>query len=145
SFMQIAQLCKEQKRKFDYTCLGIQFTANTSLLFDAADKHHVKTISAGDFHLGDFEAGMAAIDEVLARSEHVYASICLDVFASAFSPGVSSPQPLGLYPWHVIPILEKMAASGKVVSMEIAELCPEYDRDGMSAQLAASLIARYVR
>ena len=62
------------------------------------------------------------------------------VFAAPFAPGVSAVQPLGLYPWHVIPLARQLAASGKVLSYELSELSPRYDIDQRTARLAANLI-----
>ena len=70
----------------------------------------------------------------------MYLSLSLDVFSPAFAPGVSSIQPLGLNPWHVIPLLRQAAASGKVVSYDIVEHAPRYDIDHRTAKLAATLI-----
>ena len=67
-------------------------------------------------------------------------SLSLDVFSPAFAPGVSSIQPLGLYPWHIIPLIRQAAASGKMLSYDIAEHVPRYDIDHRTAKLAAALI-----
>jgi len=46
-----------------------------------------------------------------------------------YAPGVSAPQPLGVLPWQILPLVRQLAASGKVVSYDIAELSPKYDID----------------
>jgi formiminoglutamase len=48
---------------------------------------------------------------------------------------------LGLLPWQVIPLLKRVQESGKIVGVDIAELNPHFDRDDMTALLAASLAA----
>lgn len=102
--------------------------------------YHAKVILADEFHQGLLEKCVDFIDRVIDQNEIVYVSICLDVFAAAFAPGVSAIQPLGLSPWHVIPLVRQLAASGKVISYDIAELSPRYDFDQCTAKLAANLI-----
>lgn len=136
SFLQIAH-----HYPFDYTVIGIQKMGNTQGLFNKAEELKSKVITAEEIHLNGIDSAMTAIDASLKRNSKIYLSICLDVFAAPYAPGVSAPQPLGLLPWHVIPLLQKVWASGKVVGVDIAELNPHYDRDDMTALLAASLAA----
>ena len=79
-------------------------------------------------------------DRIIDENEIIYMSLSLDVFALAFAPGVSTIHPLGLNPWHIIPLLRQVAASGKVISYDIAEHVPRYDIDHRTAKLAATLI-----
>ena len=104
SFLQIANSRQQQKLNFDYTCLGVQSGGNTAAFFEQAKTLKVATVTADNFHLGGIESIEEIIDEVITRSDNIYVSICLDVFAAAYAPGVSAPQPLGLTPWHVIPL-----------------------------------------
>ncbi len=85
------------------------------------------------------------LDLLLTRSEKIYLTICLDVFAFPFAPGVSAPQPLGIMPSQAFPILEQLFRSGKVISFDIAELNPKFDRDQMTAALAAQLLLSSVK
>lgn len=145
SFTQIAEHRKQQKLPFNYTCLGIQSTGATPTLFKKAEELKVEYALAEEFHIGGIVPINETLDDVIIHSNHIYLTICLDVFASAFAPGVSAPQPLGLYPWHVIPLIQQLASSQKVVGLNIAELCPPRDRDDMTANLAASLIFHFLR
>jgi formiminoglutamase len=138
SFLQIAH-----NYPFDYTVIGIQKLGNTQGLFQKAEELKSKIITAEDIHLNGINGALQAIDETLRRNDKIYLSICLDVFAAPYAPGVSAPQPLGLLPWHVIPLLKRVQESGKVVGVDIAELNPHFDRDDMTALLAASL-ASYI-
>jgi formiminoglutamase len=144
AFQQIAAIRQEQQLPFNCYYLGIQPTGNTQTFFDKAEALGAKVMLADEFHEGGFEACLGLIDETTSQTDLIYLSICLDVFAAAFAPGVSSPQPLGLYPWHLIPVLKRLAASGKVMSLDIAEMCPPYDIDGMTAKLAAALIGQFI-
>jgi formiminoglutamase len=143
-FLQIAQLHEAKKNRLDYNCIGIQHAGNTRQLFETVKKYNTRFILADELHQGQFEKCVDFIDRIIDQNEMVYISLCLDVFASAFAPGVSAIQPLGLSPWHLIPLLRQLAASGKVVSFDIAELSPHYDIDQTTAKLAASLIYEFI-
>lgn len=136
SFTQIAN-----QFPFDYTVIGIQKLGNTNGLFKKAENLHSTVITAEDIHLNGIANAMKAIEATLERNDKIYLSICLDVFASPYAPGVSAPQPLGLLPWQVIPLIRRVWESNKVVGVDIAELAPRYDRDDTTAILAASLAA----
>jgi formiminoglutamase len=143
-FLQIAQNQYANKKRFDYNCVGVQHAGNSRLVIDIAKKHDAKIIWADELHQGQLEKCVDFIDRVIDQNEIIYLSLCLDVFASAFAPGVSAVQPLGLFPWHIIPLIRQLAASGKVISYDIAELSPGYDVDGVTAKLAASLIFEFI-
>jgi formiminoglutamase len=76
----------------------------------------------------------------LAKHEAIYLTLCLDVFASSYAPGVSAPQIMGITPTVIKPLLPLLRESGKVLSFDVAELAPNLDRDHMTAALAANLI-----
>lgn len=139
-FLQIAQAHQAKKRRFDYNCIGIQTSGNIQQLFITAKKYQAHFLLADDLHQPDFNACAAFIERVITENQLIYVSLCLDVFASAYAPGVSAPQALGLTPWHIIPLMRQLAQSGKVVSYDIAELSPHYDIDNRTAKLAATFI-----
>ncbi len=140
TFYQIAEAHIAQKRHFDYNCIGIQHAGDIRQSFDIAKKYKVKTILADDLHQGLQEKCFDFVDRVVDENDLIYLSLSLDVFSPAFAPGVGSIQPLGLSPWHVIPLLRQAAASTKVICYDIAEHVPRYDIDHRTAKLAATLI-----
>lgn len=139
-FLQIAEACQTSGRHFDYHCIGIQPAANIPLLFDTAKKYDVKIITAEKLHENDKEFCQQFIHRIIKENKIIYLSLCLDVFAAAFAPGVSAPQALGLTPWQVMPLVRELAASGKVISYDLAELSPPYDKDDRTAKLAANFV-----
>lgn len=139
-FLQIAEAHNVANRRFDYNCFGIQNSGNIKELFKTAKNNNAQFIYADDIQLGAVQKTQNFIDHVIYYNQIIYLSLCLDVFATPYAPGVSAPQPLGLTPWQVIPHVRKLAASGKVVSYDLAELSPKYDIDQRSAKLAANLI-----
>jgi formiminoglutamase len=139
-FLQIAHAHETAKRRLDYNCIGIQHAGNIRQLFETAKNYNANIIWADELHQGQAQKCVDFIDRVIDENDCVYLSLCLDVFAAAYAPGVSAIQPLGLTPWHIIPLVRQLAASGKVVSYDIAELSPRYDIDQTTAKLAANLI-----
>lgn len=139
-FLQIAAAHEIHQRRFDYNCIGIQHAGNIRQLFETAKTYGTHIIWADELHQGQEQKCIDFVDRIIDENDKIYLSLCLDVFAAAFAPGVSAIQPLGLMPWHVIPLVRQIAASGKVVSYDIAELSPRYDIDQRTAKLAANLI-----
>lgn len=137
-FLQIANAHQEANKRFSYTCIGIQLAGNIPLLFETAKQHHVNVLRADEIYTG--VSCEKIINEALKQNDVIYTSICLDVFATPYAPGVSAPQTLGLTPWQVIPGLKQLASSGKVISYDLAELSPTYDIDNRTAKLAANFI-----
>ncbi len=140
TFYQIALDHQMHQRHFDYNCIGIQHAGNIRQSFEIAKKFDTKFILADELHQGSQEKCFDFIDRVIDENNIIYISLSLDVFSPAFAPGVCAIQPLGLNPWHVIPLLRQVAVSGKVISYDIAECVPRYDIDHRTAKLAATLI-----
>lgn len=139
AFYQIAAE-RAHGRCLDLNCIGIQHAGNIRQLFDVAKSFQTNIILADELHQGQKEKSIDFVDRIADENDAIYISLSLDVFSPAFAPGVSTIQPLGLDPWHVIPLLRQIAASGKVVSYDIAEHVPRYDIDHRTAKLAATLV-----
>lgn len=141
-FLQIAQHCQQAGLAFNYNVLGIQETANTKSLFERADTLKVDYLTADTMHRKSLAWQQAYLDDWILNVDAIYLSLCLDVFASAFAPGVSAPQGLGLYPQQIMPLLKSLMQTGKVVGLDIAELSPTYDIDTRTSKLAAQILAQ---
>lgn len=140
-FWQIANDCKKKDLPFHYLALGIQKASNTPHLFDTA--HLSGTQYALATHLdGNFKHIPQRL--ITAFSEAVdwmVITVDLDVFAAAYAPGVSAPAYNGILPNAAFfEHLDSLFNSGKVLSLDVAELNPDYDTDGRTAKLAASII-----
>jgi formiminoglutamase len=144
-FAQIADLCEKQSREFHYICIGLQNSANTKSLHKTAESKHVQAVSAETLHTEGLASTVSLLDKALASHDAVYVSVCMDVFAQAYAPGVSAPQALGLTPWQVLPLLKRLVSSGKLLSFDCVELCPPLDRDQQTSKLAACLIVDALR
>ena len=139
-FSQIGDRCLENGSKFSYMCLGVQTYANTISLFKKADSLGVKYILAKDFVESNYANISTEINNFISDNEHIYITICSDVFNSAFAPGVSAMQPFGMNPEIVLKFLKDILKTDKVISLDIAEVSPRFDHDKHTAKLIAIII-----
>ena len=139
-FRQIADVCKEKDLKYSYLCIGVQKHSNTIDLFKTADKLGAEYILAKDIADSDNWNVLEKLDSFIKFQDKIYITICSDVFSSAFAPGVSASQPLGLDPERVLKFLKYILKSNKVISFDIAEVSPRFDQDNVTANLASVLI-----
>jgi formiminoglutamase len=124
----------------DYLALGIQQPANTTELFAIAEEHGVEYVLAQHCRTYQLPSIIQTLERFLERNDHIYLSIDLDGFSSAYAPGVSAPSPYGFSPAFVMAVLEYLLASGKILSVDLAEMNPIFDLDGSTARLGAGLV-----
>ncbi|MGY3894529.1 formimidoylglutamase [Aeromonas enterica] len=139
-FFQIAEQCTAQGTAFHYACLGVAETANTQALFARADE-------LGVWYALDEAMTQAALPELLngldgfiARCDHLYLTIDLDVLPGAVMPGVSAPAARGVELAIIEPLIAHIRASGKLRLADLAEYNPNLDQDNRSARVAARLV-----
>lgn len=137
------QLANENE-PFPYLCLGIRKDANDRTLFQTAAEMDVTYVLQNTFRIEFVKEINTWIKAFIATVDHVYVTVDLDGFSSAYAPGVSAASPMGFSPDIVLESLETIITSGKLISLDIAEMNPEYDRDGSTAKLAASLIHKVI-
>ncbi len=139
-FRQIADVCSDRGVEYSYMCVGVQKYSNTVDLFKTANNLGVSYILEKDISISDDWSLIEKFDAFLNNQDHIYMTICSDVFSSAFAPGVSAPQPLGLDPETVLKFLKYIIKTKKVISFDIAEVTPRFDQDNTTANLAKVLI-----
>lgn len=139
-FRQIADNCIDKDLNYSYFCLGVQKHSNTMDLFKTADKLGAKYILAKDIIDSDNWNVFEKLDDFIKLQDHIYITICSDVFSTAYAPGVSASQPLGLDPERVLKFIKYILKSNKVISFDIAEVSPRFDQDNITSNLASVLI-----
>jgi formiminoglutamase len=139
-FRQIADDARRREEAFRYCCLGIQRSSNTVELFKTAQQLGVNYLLAGDISMQFDEQIMEQLDSFIQSVPNLYVTVCADVFASSFAPGVSAPQPLGLQPEVVLKYLKHILRTHKVVGFDIAEVSPRFDHDQATASLAKVIL-----
>lgn len=91
------------------------------------------------------ESGISKIANKITSisGDKKYISIDLDCVDPAFAPGVSVPSPGGLSAIDLIYLLKKAVSSG-IIGMDICELCPQFDNNQMTSNLAARLMSEAI-
>lgn len=145
SFYQMSEWCQQRGLPFHYLCIGVQEYSNTRALFQRAEHLGVESIRAAELQAANPDPAVARLDLFLRKVDMVYMSICLDVFNAAHAPGVSAPNPGGVEPAAVIPLIRHIARSGKLACADVAELNPTFDVDQRTARLASYLVFELTR
>ncbi len=144
-FWQIAQERAAEGVPFHYMVLGIQRNSNTRRLFNIADSLGTEYLHASLFQLKYREQLLSAINAFIRRTDKIYLTTCMDVFAAPYAPGVSATAFNGLSPDALfLDCYRTVLRSGKLAGMDIAELNPSLDDDYRTAKLAASLMFEVV-
>jgi formiminoglutamase len=136
------QILDEHGESVNYYAIGIQRAANTTGLFKVAEADNIYFLEidgCNDTKVGDL------LQQAVLENDHLYITIDLDGFSSAYAPGVSAPSPMGFTPAFVIKWVTTLLESKKVIACDLAELNPSLDRDNSTANLAARLIELIVR
>jgi len=149
-FREIAQWCQAHDREFHYHVIGVNRAANTSALFDYAEKMGVSWVEDIDVqsenitHLGN------ELEKFISGVDYLYLTVCLDVFASSIAPGVSAPAAVGVQSGIVIRLIRKIQSLGRelgvpIILSDVAEMNPHQDFDERTARLAARLVWEMAR
>jgi formiminoglutamase len=138
-FHQIADMNIANKEPFNYLVIGIQQSANTRSLFHRAERLGAQHILCKEIRNSPVEEIFSRIDRFINKKK-TYLTVCTDVFSSAVAPGVSAPQPFGMFPETGIRIIKHIVRNSELVSFDIAEVAPRFDDDDQTAKLASVLI-----
>ncbi len=68
-----------------------------------------------------------AITEAAEGTDYLYLSLDIDVLDPAYAPGTGTPEPNGLTPRELFPMLRRLGAETNLVGVELVELNPLVD------------------
>lgn len=74
----------------------------------------------------------------------MFFSLDMDVFDSAYAPGVSAINPSGASPREIEPLITLAGQNTRTVCFDIMELCPAHDVQGRAARLAAHMLLAFL-
>ncbi len=121
--------------------VGINTFANSS-----AYMRYVEEKGANIHFLGDIrDAGVARVIRKIvdeSDAQGIFFGIDIDVVRAVEAPGVSDPGPMGLTARELCEIADVAAMQSRVRLIEITEVNPDFDRDGITSKLAANFIMR---
>lgn len=141
-FLQAIEHARTQGIQLQYHVYGISAASNTRALFDTADSLGVRYVQDDALGALDLPQRIAELRAELADVDVIYQTIDIDGLPHAVAPGVSAPAARGVGMEVVEPLLDAVAATGKLALLDVAELSPPYDRDDVTARVAARLIHR---
>ena len=141
-FLQVALAEAAAGRDFRYAVVGISEANNTRALFDTAGRLGVQYLLDEDCEAARVQAFVAGF---LADIDVLYLTIDLDVLPAAVAQGVSAPAAYGVPLPVVSAVCRQVAASGKLLHLDVAELNPGFDIDGRTAKVAARLVDTLLR
>ena len=139
------QIANQFSNSFNYLVLGIQKASNPKTLFETASSLNCNFLEIEQFNIAHWDLVKKCITNFIGSVDKVYVSIDLDGFSSTYAPGVSAPSPLGFTPEIVWKALDVIIQSNKLLSVDIVELNPAYDKDNATARLAARCVEYIVR
>jgi formiminoglutamase len=121
--------------------IGINSFANSP-----AYCHYLEELGVSIHYLGDLrEQGVGAAVLALtgaARADAIFFGFDLDVVRAVEAPGVSDPSPMGLTAREVCEIADVAATDPRTRVIEITEVNPVHDVNGVTSRLAANIIMR---
>lgn len=121
--------------------MGIAEASNTTDLFNRARQTGIGWITDDRWITYPNEAGQA-VAQLLQQVDIVYLTVDLDVLPAAVAPAVSAPAAYGVPLPLVSAVVDHVAASGKLVHADIAELNPSLDNTNATASVAARFVHR---
>lgn len=143
-FLQLANCCEQNHKKFSYMVLAIQKASNMPLLFDTAKKLNVTVVMREEIENVHAIEIKKKLDAFIKNQDGIYLTICLDVFHKDLAPGVSAQAVNGISLDVFQTLFTHILETGKVVSFDVAEMSPPYDIDGKTAKLTAQIIDLFV-
>ncbi|WP_137936686.1 formimidoylglutamase [Chitinivorax sp. B] len=141
-FRQIAESCEAHGWPFHYACFGVAEPSNTEALFARAHELGVSYRLDEDMGVAQLLPTLQQLQQFIAKVDHIYLTIDIDVLPAYQAPGVSAPAARGVALEVVEAIVDMVKASGKLRVADLAELNPEFDIDHRTAKTAARLVYR---
>ncbi len=142
-FLQAHEHAQKENIDLKYMVYGLNRHNNTASLFKTAKSLGTEWIENQEV-LSKEQDSLEKVTAFVEDRDYIYLTICLDVFDASIAPGVSAPAWNGILPQHAMRIIDLVKRSGKLLSMDVCELNPEFDQDNRTAKLAGMLYAEFV-
>ncbi|NQY23454.1 MAG: formimidoylglutamase [Campylobacteraceae bacterium] len=141
-FAQIAALCKKDKRKFSYMCLGVSKASNTKALYKKAKDLNVVSIEDTKMNLLYLDQIKKDIDVFLQKQKNIYITIDTDVFSAYILEAVSAPASRGISLEITYEVLKYCFKKYKnrIKLLDITEFNPHFDEKTIGAKIISRLV-----
>jgi formimidoylglutamase len=125
------------------TQIGISDFRNNPVHHDYARTRGITVISNTEvWRRGIGHAIDVALDRA-KKADSIYVTLDVDGVDQSTAPGTAAPNPFGLDGRAVIAALQEIASQRSCIGMEITELSPPADLNGMTANWAAAAIMHF--
>jgi formiminoglutamase len=139
SYRQLLEEGRLDPRRFHE--IGTNSFANS-----LAYREYAERLGVGVHYLGELrDTGVGAtVRDIVAGSDAagIFFGFDLDSVRAMEAPGVSDPGPMGLTAREICEIADVAAADPRTRILEISEVNPRYDQDGITCKLAANILMR---
>jgi len=108
--------------------------------YDAARAMGSDILSVRQFRALGPEGALARVPE----GAQVYLTIDIDGFDPSIAPGTGTPSHGGFLYYEALEFLAGLAKRRRIVGVDLVEVAPDYDRDGVTAILAAQLLLNLI-
>ncbi|MGL5809413.1 MAG: agmatinase [Nocardioides sp.] len=81
-----------------------------------------------------------AVGEALAKAEHLYVSVDIDVLDPAHAPGTGTPEPGGITSVDLLRIVRRLALDHDIVGLDVVEVSPAYDVSDLTVNVAHRVV-----
>jgi len=140
-FAQIHHACRNGSPiKFHYAVLGISRANNTQALFDKAKELNTWAVEDKEINLNTLPAISEQLQQWIKDKDDIYLSFDIDVLPAHQAPGCSAPAALGVELALLLPLIEQIKNSKKLMLADIAEVNPQFDIDSRTAKVAARIV-----
>ena len=123
---------------------GIQAFANSQAYADVARAAGITVVGADCIQERGIDAVAGeALGYLESRCSAIYVDLDLDVLDRAFAPGTPGSRPGGLAPWQIRRAARACGLCPKVRVMDLVEIDPERDPDGLTSLAAAACLLAF--
>jgi agmatinase len=81
-----------------------------------------------------------AVGEALAKADHLYVSLDVDVLDPAHAPGTGTPEPGGIVTADLLRMVRRLALEHDIVGMDVVEVAPAYDVSDLTVNVAHRMV-----
>lgn len=124
--------------------LGIQPFANAESHCRWVEEQDGRIMTLEQVRRAGVEESLTLAASIAAGHGRFYATLDIDAVRAADAPGVSATMSDGLASADLLRAARMLGEEPRCVALDIAEMNPAYDRDGITAKLAAHAVVRFV-
>jgi formiminoglutamase len=132
------------KEEVSVLTIGVSEISNTESLFNSAVKNGINYITDDEFNFDSVTEHISLLNQFIDSVDHVYLTICTDVFPMSIAPGVSATNGIGINFMKFLEVFKTIAMSKKLTAFDIAEISPKNDLNDMTSILGASIISKLI-